>query len=163
MAPALNTALRCALSVASGRANGQVAIDASPDLDVLARNGDGRPARAAASARIVDDCSSLPRHFMNACMVMVEEALDQLPDPDAVTHVFMQGGVGSIAAAIFLGFAKRQPLRLPGSSWLSPPSPTASSKPPGPDIQPHPQARGTRSWLDSHSPVEKCHRPPGRS
>jgi diaminopropionate ammonia-lyase len=56
---------------------------------------------------------AIPRHVMNAYMVMVEEALEQLPDPDAVTHVFMQGGVGSIAAAIFLGFAERQPPQLP--------------------------------------------------
>lgn len=55
----------------------------------------------------------VPRRVMNAYMVMVEEALDQLPDPAAVTHVFMQGGVGSIAAAIFLGFAARRPERLP--------------------------------------------------
>jgi diaminopropionate ammonia-lyase len=50
---------------------------------------------------------AIPRHVMNAYMVMVEEAIEQLPDPDTVTHVFMQGGVGSIAAAIFLGFADR--------------------------------------------------------
>jgi diaminopropionate ammonia-lyase len=56
---------------------------------------------------------AIPRHVMNAYMVMVEEALAQLPDPGAVTHVFMQGGVGSIAAAIFLGFAERSPTRLP--------------------------------------------------
>ena len=56
---------------------------------------------------------AIPRHVMNAYMVMVEEAIEQLPDPDTVTHVFMQGGVGSIAAAIFLGFAERSPRRLP--------------------------------------------------
>lgn len=55
----------------------------------------------------------IPRHVMNAYMVMVQEALDQLPEPDAVTHVFMQAGVGSIPAAIFLGFAERRPARLP--------------------------------------------------
>ena len=56
---------------------------------------------------------AIPRHVMNAYMVMVEEAIEQLPDPDTVTHVFMQGGVGSIPAAIFLGFAERSPRRLP--------------------------------------------------
>ena len=47
----------------------------------------------------------LPRHVMNAYMVMVEEAIAAVPDLSKVTHVFMQGGVGSIAAAIFLGIA----------------------------------------------------------
>jgi diaminopropionate ammonia-lyase len=37
-------------------------------------------------------------------MVLVDEALQQLPDPKAITHIFVQGGVGSIAAAIFLRF-----------------------------------------------------------
>jgi diaminopropionate ammonia-lyase len=51
--------------------------------------------------------SPLPRYVMNAYMVMVEEALAQLPDVDRITHVFAQGGVGSIAAAIFFGFQRR--------------------------------------------------------
>jgi diaminopropionate ammonia-lyase len=29
-----------------------------------------------------------------------------LPDPSKVTHLFMQGGVGSIAAAVYMGFAQ---------------------------------------------------------
>jgi diaminopropionate ammonia-lyase len=49
----------------------------------------------------------LPRHVMNAYMVMVEEAFDMLPDVSKVTHVFTQGGVGSIAAAVYMGFAQR--------------------------------------------------------
>ncbi|MBN3846135.1 diaminopropionate ammonia-lyase [Paraburkholderia sp. Ac-20342] len=48
--------------------------------------------------------SGSPRDVMNAYMVLVDEALNQLPDPKAVTHIFVQGGVGSIAAAIFLRF-----------------------------------------------------------
>ncbi|MFG3593136.1 diaminopropionate ammonia-lyase [Bradyrhizobium sp. RDI18] len=51
--------------------------------------------------------SPLPRYVMNAYMVMVEEALAQIPDVDKITHVFAQGGVGSIAAAIYLGFQRR--------------------------------------------------------
>jgi diaminopropionate ammonia-lyase len=51
--------------------------------------------------------SPLPRYVMNAYMVMVEEALAQLPDVEKITHVFVQGGVGSIAAAIYLGFQRR--------------------------------------------------------
>lgn len=49
----------------------------------------------------------IPHHVMAAYMVMVEEALEQVPELDEVTHVFMQGGVGSIAAAVFLGFYSR--------------------------------------------------------
>lgn len=55
----------------------------------------------------------LPRHVMHAYMVMVEEALQMIPDPDKITHVFMQGGVGSIAAAVFLGFFHRIKAPLP--------------------------------------------------
>lgn len=49
----------------------------------------------------------IPRQVMNAYMVMVEEALAQVPDPNQLTHVVMQGGVGSIAAAVFMGFHQR--------------------------------------------------------
>lgn len=49
----------------------------------------------------------LPRYVMNAYMVMVEEAIEAVPDLSKITHVFMQGGVGSIAAAVFLGLALR--------------------------------------------------------
>lgn len=51
--------------------------------------------------------SPIPRNVMAAYMVMVEEALEQIPELEKVTHVFMQGGVGSIAAAVFLGFHSR--------------------------------------------------------
>jgi diaminopropionate ammonia-lyase len=60
-----------------------------------------------------DFADAIPRHVMSGYMVMVEEALAQLPDPLTVTHVLMQGGVGSIAAAIFLGFAKLSPATMP--------------------------------------------------
>ena len=53
-----------------------------------------------------DFTEPLPKDVMNAYMVMVEEAIAQVPDLSEVTHVFMQGGVGSIAAAIYLGFEK---------------------------------------------------------
>lgn len=62
----------------------------------------------------------LPRHVMNAYMVMVEEALEMLPDVDTVTHVFMQGGVGSIAAAVFMGFAQKIKGRMPRFVMVEP-------------------------------------------
>jgi len=48
--------------------------------------------------------SGSPRDVMNAYMVLVDEALRQLPAPESITHIFVQAGVGSIAAAIFLRF-----------------------------------------------------------
>lgn len=49
----------------------------------------------------------IPRDVMNAYMVVVEEALSMLPSLETVTHVFVCGGVGNIAATIFMGFHKR--------------------------------------------------------
>lgn len=49
----------------------------------------------------------VPQDVMNAYMVVVEEALTMLPTLKDITHVFVCGGVGSIAAAVFLGFYKR--------------------------------------------------------
>ncbi|MGV9349418.1 diaminopropionate ammonia-lyase [Streptomyces spiralis] len=61
-----------------------------------------------------DDFSDvIPKRVMHGYMVMVEEAISQVPSPEGITHVVMQGGVGSIAAAIFLGFTKRLPTVTP--------------------------------------------------
>lgn len=49
----------------------------------------------------------IPQDVMNAYMVVVEEALSMVPSLETVTHVFVCGGVGSIAAAVFMGFYKR--------------------------------------------------------
>lgn len=49
----------------------------------------------------------IPQDVMNAYMVVVEEALDMLPSLNTITHVFVCGGVGSIAAAVFMGFYKQ--------------------------------------------------------
>ncbi len=64
--------------------------------------------------------TELPRDVMHGYMVMVEEALAQLPDPGAITHVFVQGGVGSIAAAIFLGIHDHLQGRLPRCVLVEP-------------------------------------------
>lgn len=48
----------------------------------------------------------IPQDVMNAYMVVVEEALSVVPTLETVTHVFVCGGVGSIAAAVFMGFYK---------------------------------------------------------
>jgi diaminopropionate ammonia-lyase len=64
--------------------------------------------------------SPIPRNVMNAYMVMVEEALAQLPDPNQITHIFMQGGVGSIAAAVFMGFYQRCTTNTPNFVMVEP-------------------------------------------
>ncbi|KAL1876768.1 hypothetical protein Plec18167_005177 [Paecilomyces lecythidis] len=48
--------------------------------------------------------NDVPQHVMNAYMVVLEEAIEQIPQLEKITHVFVCGGVGSIAAAIFQGF-----------------------------------------------------------
>lgn len=48
--------------------------------------------------------NDVPQHVMNAYMVVLEEAIDLIPRLDRISHVFVCGGVGSIAAAIFQGF-----------------------------------------------------------
>ncbi|KAJ5357018.1 hypothetical protein N7517_011627 [Penicillium concentricum] len=50
--------------------------------------------------------NDVPQHVMNAYMVVLDEALSMIPAVDKITHVFVCGGVGSIAAAIFQGFYK---------------------------------------------------------
>ncbi|MDX8507476.1 diaminopropionate ammonia-lyase [Mesorhizobium captivum] len=57
--------------------------------------------------------ASLPRNVMSGYMVMVEEAIAQVPSLDGITHVFMAAGVGSIPAAVFLGIAQRLKASLP--------------------------------------------------
>lgn len=52
--------------------------------------------------------SAIPRDVMNAYMVVVDEGLSALETSlRSITHVFVCGGVGSIAAAVFLGIAMR--------------------------------------------------------
>ncbi|KAL6229388.1 pyridoxal-phosphate dependent enzyme-domain-containing protein [Aspergillus navahoensis] len=64
--------------------------------------------------------SGIPRDVMNAYMVVVEETLSALQSAlRRITHVFVCGGVGSIAAAIFLGIATRWH-ELQGSSEKMP-------------------------------------------
>ncbi len=65
-----------------------------------------RAASAAADRHgwfVVSDTSwpgytEIPREVMQGYRLMVDEALDQMPDPP--THVFIQAGVGGVAAAV---------------------------------------------------------------
>ncbi|KAJ0108239.1 hypothetical protein J7T55_000204 [Diaporthe amygdali] len=49
----------------------------------------------------------IPQDVMNAYMMVFQETLEKLPSADVVTHMFVCGGVGSIAAALFQGFYTR--------------------------------------------------------
>lgn len=54
---------------------------------------------------IVSDTSypgytTLPRYVMAGYTLMMKEVLEQLPAPDALTHVLLQGGCGGLAAAV---------------------------------------------------------------
>ncbi len=42
----------------------------------------------------------VPRDVMQGYTVMAQEALDQMPDDDPPTHIFIQGGVGGLAGAV---------------------------------------------------------------
>ena len=60
---------------------------------------------AVRGRRVVTDTSYegetvLPREVMQGYRVMVEEALAQLPAGSPLTHVFVQGGVGALPAAV---------------------------------------------------------------
>jgi diaminopropionate ammonia-lyase len=73
-------------------------------------NYDDAVRRAAADAvsngwHVVSDTSyegytEIPRDVMQGYAIMVEEALNQLPVGVLPTHVFVQGGVGGLAAAV---------------------------------------------------------------
>lgn len=49
----------------------------------------------------------LSQRVMGAYQIMVQEALEQIPEVEKVTHVFTQGGVGSMPAAVFMSFVER--------------------------------------------------------
>lgn len=76
----------------------------------VAGNYDDSVRQAAADARaegwtVVSDTSyegytEIPKDVMQGYGVMVAEALDQLPAGAAPSHVFVQGGVGGLAAAV---------------------------------------------------------------
>jgi diaminopropionate ammonia-lyase len=44
--------------------------------------------------------TDVPRHVMQGYTVMVDEIIEQLPDNERLTHVFLQCGVGGLAAAV---------------------------------------------------------------
>lgn len=95
-------------SVSQNRCDAIAAFGA--DVRRVAGNYDDAVRQAAADAaangwHVVSDTSypgyvDVPRHVMQGYGVMVEEVLDQLPAGVLPSHVFLQGGVGGLAAAV---------------------------------------------------------------
>ena len=54
-----------------------------------------------------DSYGDIPRDVMHGYGVMVSEAMDQLPAGETPSHVFVQGGVGGLAAAVLAMFWQR--------------------------------------------------------
>ena len=57
--------------------------------------------------------SDIPRDVMHGYMVMADEAIGQFPGGAAPSHVFVQGGVGGLAAAVLAVFWDRFGARRP--------------------------------------------------
>jgi len=55
----------------------------------------------------------IPREIMLGYTVMLEEILSQLPSGETLTHAFVQGGVGGLAASVCAHFANRLGGRAP--------------------------------------------------
>ncbi|KAI1265013.1 tryptophan synthase beta subunit-like PLP-dependent enzyme [Xylariaceae sp. FL1019] len=85
--------------VSDGRAKRMI------DLDPMAKE-DARMNgwHFVSSTSWTDFGGDTPQHVVNGCMVVVEETLTLIPNDHHITHVFVCGGVGSIAVAIFQGF-----------------------------------------------------------
>ena len=51
-----------------------------------------------------DGYMEIPRDVMHGYMLMADEVMTQLPPDEVPSHVFVQGGVGGLAAAVFAAF-----------------------------------------------------------
>ena len=114
---------RCVIYIHETVSEGRRLAIANYDAEVrrVAGNYDDAVRQADATAKqsnwlIVSDTSyegytSVPRDVMQGYCVMADEALRQIPSPP--THVFVQGGVGGLAAAVcshlWQTFADRRP------------------------------------------------------
>ncbi|MBS0394754.1 MAG: diaminopropionate ammonia-lyase [Proteobacteria bacterium] len=103
---------RCVIWVHETVSDGRIAAIAAYGAEVRRNPGnyDDAVRRAAQTAAeqgwfVVSDTSyegylDVPRDVMQGYALMVDEALGQVPDARALTHVFIQGGVGGLAAAV---------------------------------------------------------------
>ncbi len=88
--------------------------DLGAEVRRVAGNYDDSVRQAAADAEtngwyVVSDTAyegytEIPRDVMHGYMVMADEAIGQLPKAAAPSHVFLQGGVGGLAAAVCARF-----------------------------------------------------------
>ncbi len=103
---------RCAIYVPAVTSEARIAAIAAHGAAVLRTSGnyDEAVRRCADDARrqgryVVSDTSypgymDVPRDVMQGYSVMVAEILEQLPHGEPPSHVFVQGGVGGLAAAV---------------------------------------------------------------
>jgi diaminopropionate ammonia-lyase len=103
---------RCVIYIHATVSEGRKAAMESFGAEVrrVQGNYDDSVHQAAADAAengwfVVSDTSypgytEIPRDVMHGYMVMADETVRQLPDETAPTHVFVQGGVGGLAAAV---------------------------------------------------------------
>ncbi|MCX7931890.1 MAG: diaminopropionate ammonia-lyase [Rhodovarius sp.] len=114
---------RCVIFVHEGVSQGRREAIAAYGAEVreVPGNYDDAVREAARQAEahgwhVVSDTSypgytEIPREVMQGYRLMAEEALDQLGEPP--THVFIQGGVGGVAAAVSVQLrARRVPAKL---------------------------------------------------
>ncbi|KAL7622909.1 hypothetical protein AAE478_006588 [Parahypoxylon ruwenzoriense] len=89
-----------------------IRVDGEYELSVTRAKEDARMNgwHFVSSTSWSDFDDDIPQNVMNAYMTVAEEAISMLPSLAGVTHLFVCGGVGSIAAAVFNGFYKH--LRL---------------------------------------------------
>ncbi|MDQ2101320.1 diaminopropionate ammonia-lyase [Azospirillum isscasi] len=102
----------CVIYIPGNCSQGRQQAIESFDARVVRVDGtyDDAVRQAAADARehgrhVVSDTSytgymDIPRDVMQGYTVMVEEAIGQLPASERPTHVFVQGGVGALPAAV---------------------------------------------------------------
>ncbi|WP_029007783.1 diaminopropionate ammonia-lyase [Azospirillum halopraeferens] len=114
---------RCVIFIHATVSEGRRAAIAAYGAEVIRTAGtydDSVRAAAEAAARngwhVVSDTSydgyrDIPRDVMQGYTVMAEEALEQIPAPP--THVFVQGGVGGLAAAVCAQLWQRYGARRP--------------------------------------------------
>lgn len=103
---------RCVIYIHATVSEGRKAAMESFGAEVrrISGNYDDSVHQAAADAAangwfVVSDTSydgymEVPRDVMHGYSVMAKEAIEQLPGSDAPSHIFIQGGVGGLAAAV---------------------------------------------------------------
>ncbi len=110
---------RCVIYIHATVSEGRRAAIARYGAEVIRVEGnyDDAVRHAAAEAArngwiVVSDTSyegytAIPRDVMHGYTVMADEVVDQMPDHASPTHVFVQAGVGGLAAAVCARFWQR--------------------------------------------------------